>query len=121
MGAYIDEFKDRFRVGPIRRVPAASLDCGFITPRGYRMFRSRPVSRMAARHEAPARGILEIHADSFMAVYGYRKTHAQLLARGRDPAEIGRDQVMNVMRESGIRGVRLPLLIKGLHCLHCLI
>ena len=106
MVAYIDEFKDRFRVGPIRRVLAASLDCGFITPRGYRMFRSRPVSRMAARHEALARDILEIHADFFMAVYGYRKTRAQLLARGRDPAEIGRDQVMNVMRESGIRGVR---------------
>ena len=50
------------------------------------MFRSRPVSRMAARHEAPARDILEIHADSFMAVYGYRKTHARSLARGRDPA-----------------------------------
>ena len=33
MVAYIDEFKDRFKVGPIRRVPAASLDCGFITPR----------------------------------------------------------------------------------------
>ena len=106
MVAYIDEFKDRFRVGPIRRMLAASLDCGFITPRGYRMFRSRPVSRMAARHEALARDILEIHADFFMAVYGYRKTRAQLLARGWDPAEIGRDQVMNVMRESGIRGVR---------------
>lgn len=106
MVAYIDEFKDRFRVGPIRRVLAASLDCGFITPRGYRMFKSRPVSRMAARHEALARDILEIHADFFMAVYGYRKTHAQLLARGWDPAEIGRDQVMNVMRESEIRGVR---------------
>lgn len=106
MVAYIDEFKDRFRVGPVRRVLAASLDCGFITPRGYRMFRSRPVSRMAARHEALARGILEIHADFFMAVYGYRKTRAQLLARGWDPAEIGRDQVMNVMRELGIRGVR---------------
>lgn len=106
MVAYIDEFKDRFRVGPIRRALAASLDRGFITPRGCRMFRSRPVSRMAARHETLARDILEIHADSFMAVYGHRKTHAQLLARGRDPAEIGRDQVMNVMRESGIRGVR---------------
>ena len=106
MVAYIDEFKDRFRVGPICRVLAASLDCGFITPRGCRMFRSRPVSRMAARHEALARDILEIHADFFMAVYGYRKTHAQLLARGWDPAEIGRDQVMNVMRELGIRGVR---------------
>ena len=47
MVAYIDEFKDRFRVGPIRRVLVASLDCGFISPRGYRMFKSRPVSRMA--------------------------------------------------------------------------
>ena len=106
MVAYIDEFKDRSRVGPVRGVLAASLDCGFITPRGYRMFRSRPVSRMAARHEALARDILEIHADSFMAVYGYRKTHARSSARGWDPAEIGRGQVMNVMRESGIRGVR---------------
>ena len=106
MVAYIDEFKDRSRVGPVRGVLAASLDCGFITPRGCRMFRSRPVSRMAARHEALARDILEIHADSFMAVYGYRKTHARSSARGWDPAEIGRGQVMNVMRESGIRGVR---------------
>ncbi|GHM63894.1 hypothetical protein MCC00198_17770 [Bifidobacterium longum subsp. longum] len=54
MVAYIDEFKDRFRVGPICRVLAASLDCGSVTPRGYRMFKSRPVSRMAARHEALA-------------------------------------------------------------------
>ena len=106
MVAYIDEFKDRSRVGPVRGVLAASLDCGFITPRGCRMFRSGPVSRMAARHEALARDILEVHADSFMAVYGYRKTHARSSARGWDPAEIGRGQVMNVMRESGIRGVR---------------
>lgn len=99
MVAYIDEFKDRSRVGPIRRVLAASLDCGFITPRGYRMFKSRPVSRMAARHEALVRDILEIHADSFMAVYGYRKTHARSSAQGWDPAGIGRGRVTNVMRE----------------------
>lgn len=99
MVAYIDEFKDRSRVGPIRRMLAASLDCGFITPRGYRMFKSRPVSRMAARHEALARDILEIHADSFMAVYGYRKTHARSSAQGWDPAGIGRGRVTNVMRE----------------------
>ena len=49
--AYIDEFKDRFGVGPVCRVLAESLDCGFLTPRGCRMFRSGPVSRMAARHE----------------------------------------------------------------------
>lgn len=40
------------------------------------------------------------------AVYGCRKTHARSSARGRDPAGIGRGQVTNVMRESGIRGVR---------------
>lgn len=86
MVACIDEFKDRSRVGPVRGVLAASLDCGFITPRGCRMFRSGPVSRMAARHEALARDILEVHADSFMAVCGYRKTHARSSARGWDPA-----------------------------------
>ena len=74
MVAYIDEFKDRFRVGPVRGVLAASLDCGSVTPRGYRMSGSGPVSRMAARHEAPARGIPGGHADFLMAVYGYRKT-----------------------------------------------
>lgn len=41
-----------------------------------------------------------------MAVYGYRKTHAQLVAQGRDPTEVGRDQVVNIMRGLGIRGVR---------------
>ena len=104
--AYIDEHKDRFGVGPICRVLGKSLDYGFLTPRGYRMFRNRPPSRMAARHEALARDILEIHSDFFMAVYGYRKMHAQLVAQGWDPAEVGRDQVMNIMRELGIRGVR---------------
>lgn len=41
-----------------------------------------------------------------MAAYGYRKVHAQLLAEGWDPSEVGRDQVMNIMRELGIQGVR---------------
>lgn len=76
------------------------LDCGLVTPRGCRMFESGLVSRMAARHEAPARDILEVYADSFMAVCGCRKTHARSLARGRDPAGIGRGRVTNVMRES---------------------
>ena len=94
---------------------AESLDCGFITPRGYRMFKARPVSRMRARHEALARDIPEIHSDFFMAVYGYGKMHARLIAQGRDPAEIGRDQVMNVMRELGVQGVgrgRTPVTTK---------
>ena len=104
--AYIDEHKGRFGVGPICRILAGSLDRGFLTPRGYRMFKTRPVSRMRARHEALARDILRIHSDFFMAVYGYRKMHAQLIAQGWDPSEVGRDQVLNIMREPGIKGVR---------------
>ena len=106
MAAYIDAHRDRFGVGPIRRVLGAASDCGFLTPRGYRMFKTRPPSRMKARHEALARDILRIHSDFFMPVYGYRKVHAQLLAEGWDPSEVGRDQVMNIMRELGIQGVR---------------
>ena len=106
MAAYIDEYRSRFGIGPICRILAESLDCGFIAPRGYRMFRSRPPSRMRARHEALARDILVIHADVFMAVYGYRKMRAQLIAQGWDPREVGRDQVLNVMRELGVQGVR---------------
>ena len=106
MAAYIDEFKCRFGVGPICRILAESLDCGFLAPRGYRMFKTRPVSRMRACHEAPARDILAIHSDFLTAVYGFQKVHAQLLAQGWDPAEVGRDQVMSVMCELGIKGVR---------------
>ena len=106
MAAYIDEHRSRFRVGPICRGLSESLDCGFLTPRGYRMFRTRPVSRMRARHEALARDILQIHSDLFTAVYGCGKMHAQLVAQGRDPTEVGRDRVMNIMRGLGIRGVR---------------
>ena len=82
MAAYIDAHRDRFGVGPICRVLGAASDCGFLTPRGYRMFRTRPPSRMKARHEALARDILRIHSDFFMAVYGYGKVHARLLAEG---------------------------------------
>ena len=83
MAAYVDEHGSRFRVGPICRVLSESLDCGFLAPRGYRMFRTRPVSRMRARREALARAVLQIHSDFFMAVYGCGK-----------------------MRGLGIRGVR---------------
>lgn len=76
------------------------------------MFKARPVSRMRARHEALARDILESRSDFSMAVYGYRKMHAQLIAQGRDPAEIGSDQVMrtscasSAFRASGAAGRR---------------
>lgn len=106
MAAYIDEHESRFKVGPTCRVLSESLDCGFLTPRGYRMFKSRPVSRMRARHEALARDVMDIHAGEFSAVYGYRKVWHELIGKGWDPAEVGRDQVMNIMRGLGIQGVR---------------
>ena len=65
MAAYIDEYRNRFKVGPICRVLSESLGCGFLAPRGYRMVESRPVSRMRARHEALARGVMGIHAGGF--------------------------------------------------------
>lgn len=88
--ACVDGFRDRSRVGPVCGAPAASPGCGFVTPRGCRVSRSGPVSRMATRREAPARGILGVHAGFFMAVYGCRKTRARSSAQGRDPAGIGR-------------------------------
>ena len=102
MAAYVDEHRSRFRVGPICGVLSESLDCGFLTPRGCRMFRTRPVSRMRAGHEALARDILQIHSDFFMAVYGCGKMHAQLVAQGWDPAGVGRGRVMSIMRGLGI-------------------
>ena len=72
----------------------------------YRMFRTRPVSRMRAGHEALARAVLQIHSDFFMAVYGAGRCTRSWSAQGRDPAGVGRDRVMNIMRGLGIRGVR---------------
>ena len=61
---------------------------------------------MRAGREALARAVLQIRSDFFMAVYGCGKMHAQLVAQGWDPAGVGRDRVMNIMRGLGIRGVR---------------
>lgn len=58
---------------------SAGPDCGFLTVRGYRAFKTRPLSRMAARREALPRDITSIHGDEFMRVYGYRKVWRQLL------------------------------------------
>ena len=66
-------------------------------------FRDR--SRGGPACGAPARGVLEVHAGFFMAVYGCRKTRARSSAQGRDPAGTGRGRVMDVVREPGVGGV----------------
>ena len=101
MIAYVDAYRARFGVGPICRTLKASLDCGFITARAYWQAKRRASSMMRARHETLARDIHMIHAHRFQAVYGYRKMFAQLQRQGWQG--IGRDQVLHVMRELGIR------------------
>lgn len=106
MAACIDEYGNRFKAGPICKVLSEAPDCGSPTPRGYRMFRPGPVSRMRARHEALARDVMDIHAGGSSAVYGCREVRHGLISKGRDPGEAGRDQVMDIMRGLGMRGVR---------------
>jgi putative transposase len=104
MIAYVDTHRSRFGVEPICRTLRASLDCGFLTPRAYWQAKHRAASVMRARHETLARDIALIHAHRFQAVYGYRKVFAQLIRQGWQ--DIGRDQVLHVMRSLGIQGVR---------------
>ena len=104
MVAYIDAHRARFGVEPICTVLRASLDGGFITARAYWQAKKRAVCRMRARHETLARDIQVMHAHRFMAVYGYRKVHRQLIRQGWHG--IGRDQVLRVMRSLRIQGVR---------------
>ena len=87
MAAYIDAHRERFGVGPICRVLGAASDCGFLTPRGYRMFKTRPPSRMKARHEALAEyltcwgpGLLRLGA--IMSFGGYCVSRPGLLRLG---------------------------------------
>lgn len=61
---------------------------------------------MRARHGALVRDVMDIHAGGFSAVCGCRKVWHELIGKGWDPGEVGRDQVMNIMRGLGIRGVR---------------
>lgn len=63
---------------------------------------------MAAGREAPARGILRVHAGFFMAVYGCRKTRARSSAQGRDPAGIGRGRACAATMDTGGLPPRVP-------------
>lgn len=102
MIAYIDEYRDRFGVEPICRVLDAGLEAGFITSRGYRATKSRPVSARSIREEILAEELFEIHAKNF-GVYGVRKMWHAAKRAGWD---IGRDQVSRLMKIAGIEGIR---------------
>lgn len=69
MIAYIDAYRGRFGAWPICRTLGASLEGGFITSRGYRLAKSRPVSARSVRDRILARELAIIHAHNF-GVYG---------------------------------------------------
>ncbi|RUP92362.1 IS3 family transposase, partial [Corynebacterium pseudodiphtheriticum] len=99
--AFINEHRDQFGVEAICRV-LNTTECGFITSRGYRAAKSRPVSARALRDAILIEELKRIHAENY-SVYGVRKMHHAMARAG---GEIGRDQVARLMRAAGLQGVR---------------
>ncbi|GAB2889308.1 hypothetical protein GCM10027027_00320 [Neomicrococcus lactis] len=84
---FIDMYRDRFGVEAICRTLGAT-ECGFISSRGYRAAKSRPVSSRAQRDEFLIKEIKRVHAENH-SVYGHRKMMHAMRRAGWD---IGRDQ-----------------------------
>lgn len=102
MIAFIDEYRDRFSVEFICRVLGEYTIGGFITSRGYRLAKSRPVSARSIRDRMLIDELKSIHARNY-GVYGVHKIWHAARPAGWN---IGRDQVARLMRIAGISGVR---------------
>lgn len=74
---------------------------GFITSRGYRAAKTRPLSDRALKDEVLLEIIVQIHEENY-GVYGVRKMWHAMRRAGWD---VGRDQVARLMRKAGLRGV----------------
>lgn len=98
---FIDKYRDRYGVERICRTLNEHLAGGFITSRGYRLAKSRPVSRRARRDQELIPVLKRLHAENY-SVYGVRKMW--MLIR-REGYQIGRDQVSRLMRLAGLCGV----------------
>ena len=101
MIAYIDMYKDRFGVEPICRTLGAT-EGGFITSRGYRAAKTRPLSDCEVRDRQLIPVLCEVHARNY-GVYGKRKMWKAMV---RDGWEIGREQTARLMRQAGLHGIR---------------
>lgn len=97
---YIDMFRERFGVEAICRVLGAAVR-GFITSRGYRKAKTRPLSARAVRDKILIEEIRRIHAENYH-VYGEIKMWKAMQAAGWD---VGRDQTARLMRLAGVQGV----------------
>ena len=98
---FVDENRGQFGVEAICRTLGAT-ECGFITSRGYRAAKSRPVSARSLRDAVLGEELRRIHAENY-GVYGYRKMWHAMRRAGW---EIGRDQVARLMKAAGLTGVR---------------
>jgi len=104
--SFIDEHADRrdgglrWGVEPVCRVLS---EHGLqIAPATYYAAKTRPPSARRQRDEQLKPRIAAVHAANY-GVYGVRKMHAALR---RDGVVIGRDQLLRLMRELGLQGVR---------------
>ena len=98
---YVDAYRDQFGVELICRVLGNTLR-GFMTSRGYRAAKTRPLSHRAIRDQVLGDEMERLHAENY-GVYGVRKMYYLLRRQGW---LVGRDQVARVMKTLGITGVR---------------
>lgn len=101
MIAFIDQMKARFGVEAICRVLSAT-DSGFITARGYRAAKTRPLSARRLSDELLGAEIARLHEANY-GVYGVRKMHRAMLRQGW---AIGRDRTGRLMGGLGLAGAR---------------
>jgi transposase InsO family protein len=98
---FIDVMKDRFGVELVCRTMRAA-EVGFVTARGYRAAKSRPISAKILSDQLIGGEIAQLHVETY-GVYGVRKMHRLLKRQGW---EIGRGQTERIMGSLGLRGVR---------------
>ena len=65
MIAFIDSYHDRFSVECLCRVMNEHTEGGFLTPRGYRLAKSRPTSARSLRDDQLVVEIARIHAENY--------------------------------------------------------
>ncbi|MDR6268148.1 IS3 family transposase [Arthrobacter russicus] len=100
MIGFIDMYRDRFGVEGICRV-LGRADCGFLTARGYRAFKTRKPSNRALKDLEHGTILKALHAANY-SVYGVRKLHQAALRAG---LSLGRDHVARLMRVNHLHGV----------------
>ena len=102
MIAFIDEYRDRFTVEFICRTLNKEREGGFLSSRGYRDAKRRPMSKRALRDSKLVAIVRRVHAENY-GVYGVRKMWHALTRQG---INIGREQTRRIMALAGVAGKR---------------